>query len=210
MYHPGRRIDSLLATPISKAAARQRAGRAGRQQAGKCFRLFTEDTYSELTERNVPEIQRTSLSAALLALKVRQRTPAARRAVHPPARAHARAAAAARTGSARFGCARTGSAWLRSNEPGRSLPTRRLGMISSLEHTIARPLHMRPRCTAAERLPRRRGRHAGAATHTHTHTWFLSVVYRVHTTLACSASLQPTHCTKIPTPCFRPVPPART
>lgn len=70
MHHPGRKIDSLLATPISKAAARQRAGRAGRQQAGKCFRLFTEESYLQLEERNVPEIQRTSLAVALLALKV--------------------------------------------------------------------------------------------------------------------------------------------
>ena len=37
-----KRIDSLLATPVSKAAARQRAGRAGRQQPGKCYRLYTE------------------------------------------------------------------------------------------------------------------------------------------------------------------------
>ena len=70
MYHPARRIDSLLATPISKAAARQRSGRAGRQQPGKCFRLFTEETYMELSERNVPEIQRTSLASAILSLRV--------------------------------------------------------------------------------------------------------------------------------------------
>ena len=70
MYHPGRRIDSLLATPISKAGARQRSGRAGRQQDGKCFRLYTEGAYLELAERNVPEIQRTSLASAILSLKV--------------------------------------------------------------------------------------------------------------------------------------------
>ena len=31
--------------PISRAAARQRAGRAGRQCPGKCFRLYTEDLF---------------------------------------------------------------------------------------------------------------------------------------------------------------------
>ena len=70
MYHAGKRIDSLLACPISRAQARQRAGRAGRVQPGKCFRLYTEDTYLDLAERAVPEIQRTSLAAAILALKV--------------------------------------------------------------------------------------------------------------------------------------------
>ena len=69
MYHAGKRIDSLLATPISKANARQRAGRAGRQQPGKCFRLYTEETFAELAESSVPEIQRTSLASAILALK---------------------------------------------------------------------------------------------------------------------------------------------
>jgi HrpA-like RNA helicase len=85
MYHPGRRIDSLLAAPISKAAARQRAGRAGRQQPGQCFRLFTEDTYTTLSERNVPEIQRTSLSAAVLALKVACTKPPSRQLRAPAA-----------------------------------------------------------------------------------------------------------------------------
>ena len=70
MYHAGKRIDSLLACPISKAQARQRTGRAGRVRAGKCFRLYTEDSYLELSERAVPEIQRTSLASAILSLKV--------------------------------------------------------------------------------------------------------------------------------------------
>ena len=68
-YHPGKRVDSLLATPISKAAARQRAGRAGRQEPGKCYRLYSESTFHSLTESSTPEIQRISLAGALLALK---------------------------------------------------------------------------------------------------------------------------------------------
>lgn len=43
---------------------------SGRTKPGKCFRLYTEDTYLDLAERAVPEIQRTSLAAAVLALKV--------------------------------------------------------------------------------------------------------------------------------------------
>lgn len=35
-------IESLVITPISKASASQRAGRAGRNRSGKVFRLYTE------------------------------------------------------------------------------------------------------------------------------------------------------------------------
>eukprot|EP00965_Chrysotila_dentata_P189834 6173541-Pleurochrysis_carterae.AAC.1 len=46
--------------PISRAAARQRAGRAGRQAPGKCFRLYTEELFysNELQEAATPEILR--------------------------------------------------------------------------------------------------------------------------------------------------------
>lgn len=40
-YNPGTAIESLVVTPISKASASQRAGRAGRNRPGKCFRLYT-------------------------------------------------------------------------------------------------------------------------------------------------------------------------
>ena len=48
VYDPRTRISSLLVTPISKASASQRTGRAGRTRAGKCFRLYTEDAYKKL------------------------------------------------------------------------------------------------------------------------------------------------------------------
>ncbi len=41
VYNPRIRVESLLVTPISKASAQQRAGRAGRTRPGKCFRLYT-------------------------------------------------------------------------------------------------------------------------------------------------------------------------
>ena len=44
-FDPKTRVESLLVTPISQAAAKQRAGRAGRTQPGKCFRLYTEQSY---------------------------------------------------------------------------------------------------------------------------------------------------------------------
>ncbi len=41
VYNPRIRVESLLVSPISKASAKQRAGRAGRTAPGKCFRLYT-------------------------------------------------------------------------------------------------------------------------------------------------------------------------
>lgn len=38
VYNPRIRLESLLVSPISKASAQQRAGRAGRTRPGKCFR----------------------------------------------------------------------------------------------------------------------------------------------------------------------------
>ncbi len=44
----------------------QRAGRAGRTQAGKCYRLYTLHSYqTELEDNTIPEIQRTNLGKPL-------------------------------------------------------------------------------------------------------------------------------------------------
>ena len=45
VYNPRLRIESLLVSPISRASAKQRAGRAGRTRPGKCFRLYTEKSF---------------------------------------------------------------------------------------------------------------------------------------------------------------------
>lgn len=69
-YNPRTGIESLLISPISKASADQRAGRAGRTGPGSCFRLYTKWAYmSELQESTTPEIQRTNLSNVVLTLK---------------------------------------------------------------------------------------------------------------------------------------------
>ncbi|XP_051852082.1 pre-mRNA-splicing factor ATP-dependent RNA helicase DHX16 isoform X2 [Antechinus flavipes] len=69
-YNPRTGMESLTVTPCSKASANQRAGRAGRVAAGKCFRLYTAWAYQhELEESTVPEIQRTSLGNVVLLLK---------------------------------------------------------------------------------------------------------------------------------------------
>lgn len=68
-YNPKTGIETLTATPVSKASASQRAGRAGRTRPGKCFRLYTEGSFQALPEANVPEIQRSNLAPVVLQLK---------------------------------------------------------------------------------------------------------------------------------------------
>jgi pre-mRNA-splicing factor ATP-dependent RNA helicase DHX15/PRP43 len=69
VYNPRIRVESLLVSPISKASAQQRAGRAGRTRPGKCFRLYTESAFmSELEEQTYPEILRSNLASTVLEL----------------------------------------------------------------------------------------------------------------------------------------------
>ena len=64
-------LDSLLVKPVSKSAAIQRKGRAGREAPGQCYRLYTEAAYLELQQSNTPEILRCDLSHAILTMKAR-------------------------------------------------------------------------------------------------------------------------------------------
>lgn len=61
-------LDQLLSVPISRSSAQQRAGRAGRESAGTCYRIYTEETFYSLDDTQQPEILRCSLSFALLHL----------------------------------------------------------------------------------------------------------------------------------------------
>ncbi|KYQ89592.1 DEAD/DEAH box helicase [Tieghemostelium lacteum] len=70
VFNPRVGMDSLQVTPISKANANQRSGRAGRTGPGRCFRLYTEPAYkNEMYDNNIPEIQRTNLGNVVLNLK---------------------------------------------------------------------------------------------------------------------------------------------
>ena len=40
-FNPRYNMDALAVLPVSRAGATQRAGRAGRERPGKCFRLYT-------------------------------------------------------------------------------------------------------------------------------------------------------------------------
>jgi len=70
VFNPRIRVESLLVSPISRASAKQRAGRAGRTRPGKCFRLYTEKSFhDDLQETTYPEILRSKMSNVVLTLK---------------------------------------------------------------------------------------------------------------------------------------------
>jgi ATP-dependent RNA helicase DHX8/PRP22 len=68
-YNPANGLEALKTVPISKASARQRMGRAGRETSGKCYRIYTESTYDQLDQFTEPEIVRCNLSTVILQLK---------------------------------------------------------------------------------------------------------------------------------------------
>lgn len=66
-YNPERKMSSLLVVNISRAAAIQRAGRAGRTRRGYCYRLYTKESFEkDLSEQTTPEIQRSDLCNVIL------------------------------------------------------------------------------------------------------------------------------------------------
>lgn len=62
-------LDRLELGPISKAAADQRAGRAGRTQPGTCLRMWDEVSHRHRPEYETPEVKRVDLSGPVLQLK---------------------------------------------------------------------------------------------------------------------------------------------
>ncbi|VDI41954.1 ATP-dependent RNA helicase DHX8/PRP22 [Mytilus galloprovincialis] len=67
-YDPKKNISTLSVTNITKSSAEQRKGRAGRTEPGKCYRLYTENTYEKMEANTKPEILRVHLGQALLKL----------------------------------------------------------------------------------------------------------------------------------------------
>jgi len=69
-FDPKTDFERLVVVPSSQASAKQRAGRAGRLQAGQCYRLYTENFFLKNMEKSTtPEILRTNLSSFILTLK---------------------------------------------------------------------------------------------------------------------------------------------
>ena len=68
-YNPLLALDVMTVAAISKAEAWQRSGRAGRDQPGVAYRLYTESTFETWRDERAPEVERVDLAAVLLALK---------------------------------------------------------------------------------------------------------------------------------------------
>ncbi|CAJ1347261.1 unnamed protein product [Effrenium voratum] len=69
-FNPKTGMESLQVTEVSQVQAKQRAGRAGRTQHGKCFRLYSEETFHRsLPKVTVPEILRSNLASVSLQMK---------------------------------------------------------------------------------------------------------------------------------------------
>lgn len=56
-------MDVLEVVNISKAQAVQRAGRAGREAPGKCYRLYSQQDLDEFESVPIPEILRSNISS---------------------------------------------------------------------------------------------------------------------------------------------------
>ena len=65
-YSPRAKVEQLHVEKISQAAARQRAGRCGRVQAGVCIRLYSEEDFNARPAFTDPEIIRSNLAAVIL------------------------------------------------------------------------------------------------------------------------------------------------
>jgi ATP-dependent helicase HrpB len=67
-FDPATGLDRLETVRVSRASAEQRAGRAGREGPGACFRLWTAADDLALRPFETPEIQRVDLAGAVLEL----------------------------------------------------------------------------------------------------------------------------------------------
>ena len=68
LFDVARGMNALPTRRIAQASATQRAGRAGRQGPGHCYRLWSETTQRSLAAYQRPEILRSDLSALALEL----------------------------------------------------------------------------------------------------------------------------------------------
>jgi len=67
-FNPGNGLSKLSTVRVSKAAASQRAGRAGRLGPGYCMRLWTKGEHYSLAPFNLPEIVSVDLTSLALEL----------------------------------------------------------------------------------------------------------------------------------------------
>jgi ATP-dependent helicase HrpA len=68
-YSYRNKVEMLRVEPISRAAARQRAGRCGRIAHGICVRLYSEEEFEKRPAYTDPELLRSSLASVILRAK---------------------------------------------------------------------------------------------------------------------------------------------
>ncbi|XP_076435215.1 uncharacterized protein LOC143275037 [Babylonia areolata] len=68
VYDAKKKVNSLVVTNISQSSAEQRKGRAGRTAPGKCYRLYSKQSYHTMDKISLPEILKIHLGQALLKL----------------------------------------------------------------------------------------------------------------------------------------------
>ncbi len=67
-HSPWSGLNTLRVAKVSRASATQRAGRAGRTQAGSALRLFTKADFETRREHEEPEVRRLDLAQTVLEL----------------------------------------------------------------------------------------------------------------------------------------------
>ncbi|RVW57564.1 ATP-dependent RNA helicase DEAH12, chloroplastic [Vitis vinifera] len=65
-FEPGTGMNVLRVCSISQSSANQRAGRAGRTEPGRCYRLYSKDDFELMPPHQEPEIRRVHLGVAVL------------------------------------------------------------------------------------------------------------------------------------------------
>ncbi|KAG6873855.1 hypothetical protein C0995_010467 [Termitomyces sp. Mi166 len=87
-FDPETSLWRLVEIWVTRAAARQRRGRAGRTQPGVCYKVYTRQQESNMTDFPVPEILRVPLESISLSVKVMREEEDVklflRRAIDPP------------------------------------------------------------------------------------------------------------------------------
>ncbi|KAH8179625.1 helicase associated domain (HA2) domain-containing protein [Sarocladium implicatum] len=68
-FDPQNNMRKLEETWASRAACKQRKGRAGRVQEGRCYKLYTENLEKQMAERPEPEIRRVPLEQLCLSVR---------------------------------------------------------------------------------------------------------------------------------------------
>ena len=96
-FDPYKQMAMLVETWVSRAAATQRKGRAGRVKAGNSYRLFSRRTFDKMDAQQTAEIHRVPLTGLCLTVKMLELGPGkggvARflgRAIDPPKAASVR------------------------------------------------------------------------------------------------------------------------